>query len=214
MADQQELPVQPQDKSITASPHSNLEDVYAIIVGSTLVLTGLMLLKTAGLVTGGIAGIALLLSYHSPLGVGLLFALINLPFFVFGWKVMGARFLIKTLAVNAIIAAVAAYMPMVLEIAAVHPGFAALGGGTIIGMGVLALARHGAGVGGIGVMTLWLYKTRGWNAGRIQIAIDMLIVFASALLLPIDRLLWSAVSVFAINGIIAVWHRPGRYTGH
>ena len=52
-----------------------------MFIGATLIVLGLVLLKTAGLVTAGVAGIALLLSYSDPLPVGLLFTLINLM----GW---------------------------------------------------------------------------------------------------------------------------------
>jgi len=204
----------PPSLSAGPKPHSMAEDAYALFIGATLIVLGLVLLQTAGLVTAGVAGIALLLSYTVPIPVGLLFTLINLPFFLFGWKVMGGRFLVKTLTVNMLIAAMSAIVPYSVRIESVHPAFAALAGGTAIGMGVLALARHETGVGGTGVVTLWLYKTRGWNAGRIQMAIDAIIVLAALGVIAIDRVAYSALSAIAINGVVVAWHRPGRYTGH
>lgn len=50
----------------TARPHSLAEDGYAIAIGCAFIAMGLMLLKAANLVTGGMAGIALLLSYLIP----------------------------------------------------------------------------------------------------------------------------------------------------
>ena len=41
-------------------PHSVAEDGYALAIGCILIGLGLVLLKGAGLVTGGIAGVALL----------------------------------------------------------------------------------------------------------------------------------------------------------
>jgi hypothetical protein len=46
--------------------HSPAEDIYALVVGCVLVVLGLVLLRAAGLVTGGVAGIALLVSYVVP----------------------------------------------------------------------------------------------------------------------------------------------------
>lgn len=60
-----------------------------MIVGMAFVVTGLVLLKAAGLVTGGIAGIALLAASIFPLPVGLIFTLVNIPFFIFAYFVMG-----------------------------------------------------------------------------------------------------------------------------
>ncbi|KAK0329178.1 hypothetical protein LTR94_037854, partial [Friedmanniomyces endolithicus] len=51
-------------------------------------------------------------------------------------------------------------------------------------MGILAMARHGAGVGGTGIVTLWLQKKHGINAGRTQVMIDgVILLLALGLLL-------------------------------
>jgi uncharacterized membrane-anchored protein YitT (DUF2179 family) len=194
-------------------PHSRIEDVYALIVGCVLLTLGLVLLKAAGLVTGGIAGVALLVSYLVPLPPGLLFTIINVPFFVFAYRALGADFMWKTIAVNAGIAALSVAMNLGLQIAHISPLFASIVGGTVIGMGILSLARHGAGVGGTGVLTLWLYKRYGINAGLAQMGFDAVILLASLSVLGPIYLAWSAVSALAISGILVAWHRPGRYTG-
>lgn len=193
--------------------HSLIEDVYALMIGCILLVLGLLLLHAAGLVTGGVAGVALLLSYVVPLPAGVLFTLINIPFFLFAHRVMGVRFAVKTMLVNVGIAATSALSRASLQIIDVHPMFAALVGGTVIGMGILSLARHGAGVGGTGVITLWLQQRRGWNAGRTQMAIDVLILAAAIPVVSPARLAWSALSAAAISLILIAWHRPDRYIG-
>jgi len=200
-------------KPASGVPHSRIEDIYALVVGCILLTLGLVLLKAAGLVTGGIAGIALLVSYVVPLPPGLLFTIINIPFFLFAYRAMGAGFMWKTVAVNAGIAAFSVAMNLGLGIAHIEPLFAAVVGGTVIGMGILALARHGAGVGGTGVVTLWLFKRHGINAGLSQISCDVVILLASLSVISPTRLAWSALSAIAISGILIAWHRPGRYTG-
>jgi uncharacterized membrane-anchored protein YitT (DUF2179 family) len=196
-----------------AIPHNAAEDVYALIVGCILLTLGLALLKAAGLVTGGVVGIALLVSYLVPLPAGLLFTLINIPFFAFAWRAMGPGFMLKTIAVNAGIAILTIAARESISITVVQPAFAAIVGGTVIGMGVLSLARHGAGVGGTGVVTLWLHKRYGINAGLSQIALDCVILAVSLVVIDGSRLAWSALSAAAISGILIAWHRPGRYTG-
>ncbi len=195
-------------------PHSRSEDVYAIIVGCVMIALGLALLRAAGLVTGGIAGVALLVSYLVPLPTGVLFTLLNIPFFLFAKRAMGTRFMVRTIAVNMGIALFSTMARYGFRIVEVHPAFAAIAGGTVIGMGILALARHDAGVGGTGVVTLWLQRTRGWNAGRTQIAIDLAILAVSFAVVAPVQVAWSALSAAAISGILIAWHRPGRYTGY
>ena len=144
---------------------------------------------------------------------GVLFTLVNIPFFLFAHKVMGARFAVKTVLVNIGIGAASAITRVSVHVDTVHPAFAALVGGTVIGMGILALARHQAGVGGTGVITIWLYRKRGWNMGMTQVALD---VFILSLAIPVvtgPQLAWSAVSAAAISLILFAWHRPGLYMG-
>ena len=59
-------------------PHSIAEDFYALVIGCILLVIGLVFLKAAGLVTGGIAGIALLLSQAVVVG-GLMMGLRRNP---------------------------------------------------------------------------------------------------------------------------------------
>lgn len=195
-------------------PHTLAEDGYAIMLGCAFIGVGLMLLKQAGLVTGGMAGIALLLSYLLPYSPALLFLLINIPFFMMAGKTMGPAFGWKTLAANLLIMALGMALPMALRVASVSSLFAALFGGSIIGFGILALARHGAGVGGVGVVALTLQKRRGWNAGRTQMISDAAILAASLPVLTMESFGLSVLSAAAINAVLIVNHRPGRYIGH
>lgn len=202
--------------AVAASPphaarHTMLEDVYGMAVGMMFIVTGVVLLSAAGLVTGGIAGIALLVSYVAPLSVGTIFTLVNVPFFVFAYFVMGPRFAIKSTLASCGITLLLAVTRQALHIDFESPLFAAVVGGTLNGMGVLALARHGSGVGGTGVLTLWLQRTRGINAGIVQVAIDSMILLTSILVIPTGRVGWSALSAVAMSAMVIAWHRPGRY---
>lgn len=194
--------------------HTLAEDVYAFLIGCSLIVMGLVCLHKAGLVTGGMAGIALLISYLVPVSPGMLFTLINIPFLAFALRAMSPVFALKTMIASCGVTLFAGLMPRVITVSQIDPFFAALFAGTIIGLGILCLARHQAGVGGTGIVTLWLQKTRGINAGRVQISIDIVIMAISALFLPTHKILLSLLSAAATSGILIVYHRPGRYIGH
>ena len=201
---------------ITPVRHSHFEDAYAVLTGCSFVVLGLIWLKAAGLVTGGVAGLALLVSYIVPLPPGVLFALLNTPFFLLAWKAMGRAPMIKAITANLVISAMAILAPLAFRVEAVNPIAAALFGGTVIGAGILLLARHHVGVGGIGILALALQKSRGWNAGRTQLAGDALIVAASLPILGLDlgRFAVSVLSAVAVSAVLIVFHKPGRYTGY
>jgi uncharacterized membrane-anchored protein YitT (DUF2179 family) len=185
-----------------------------MVVGCSLIVLGIVCLHTSGLVTGGVAGVALLLSYLFPVSPGWLFTLINLPFFLFARSAMGNAFMLKTIIVSSGVTLLTLAAPHLFRFGYINPLFAALFGGTIIGMGILSLARHQAGVGGTGVLTLWLQKKHGWNAGRTQLAIDACIMLVALLAVPPKQVLLSAISAAAMSGVLITFHRPGRYTGY
>jgi uncharacterized membrane-anchored protein YitT (DUF2179 family) len=193
--------------------HNVKDDVYGLTLGVMFIAIGLYMLKLAGMITGGVAGMALLFSYLVELPIGLLFILTNIPFMLFCYVRMGRAFTLKTLIVNIALAATSQIVPHLQTVTYIHPLFAALVGGTFIGMGVLSLARHNASVGGTGVVTLWLQARFGINAGKTQMLLDLLLFTLSSSLLPVSLLLWSALSALAMNAMLMNWHKPGRYQG-
>lgn len=196
--------------------HSPFEDAYAYLTGCTFVVLGLVWLKAAGLVTGGIAGLSLLFSYIVPLPPGVLFTLLNIPFFVLAGRALGRTVIVKAIVANLLISGLALLVPMAFRLEGVNALFAALFGGTVIGAGILILARHQVGVGGIGMMAIALQKKRGWNAGRTQLVGDFLIVSSALLILEMSLLQFatSILSAAAVAGVLIVFHKPGRYTGY
>lgn len=94
--------------------HSLFEDGYALIVGTILLSMGVILLQTAQLATGGVAGLALTLSYLTGVPVGLLYAVLSLPMLALTVRTMGRVFLVKTVIVTLGLFAMTALAPYVL----------------------------------------------------------------------------------------------------
>ena len=196
--------------------HTKFEDGYAILTGSSFVVLGLVLLKSAGLATGGVAGLALLASNFSTFPPGVLFTLLNIPFFLFAAEAMGRAAVTKAIVANLIIALFALIAPVAFHVQQVSGLFAAMFGGTIIGAGILLLARHQVGVGGIGILALALHERHGWNVGRILLVADTLILSAALPVLGLDLTLFavSVLGAIAVSAVLIVFHKPGRYTGY
>ncbi len=193
--------------------HAPLEDGYALITGLLLVTLGLAVLKQAGLATGGTSGIAFLLHYYSGLSLGLAFFLVNLPFYAFAVRGMGWAFAAKTFVAVALLSGFVQVLPFLFTIASVQPLFAAVAGGTLAGLGLLVLIRHRASLGGVGVMAFYLQEKKGISAGKVQMAVDALVVLLALLVIPLDRVALSVVSIVAINLVLVINHKSGRYMG-
>lgn len=193
--------------------HTPLEDGLALLTGTLFVALGLVFLQAVGLATGGTAGLAFLGHYATGLPLGAVFFAINLPFSIFAFRVFGLAYTVKTFIAVGLLSLFAEALPRFFRLDAVEPLFGAIAGGMLAGVGILILIRHKSSLGGVGVAAVWCQERFGWRAGTIQMAVDALIVLGSALLLPPDKVALSVVGVVALNVVLAVNHRRGRYQG-
>jgi uncharacterized membrane-anchored protein YitT (DUF2179 family) len=193
--------------------HSWLDDGHALVAGSLFVALGLTMFAHAGLLTGGVAGVAFLASYASGLSLALCFFVLSLPFFWLSWRRLGREFTIKSFGAVALVSACTGLAPKVIRFELLNPWLASVLGGFLIGFGLLALLRHRASVGGVNIVAQWLQQARGMSAGKIQMSVDVLVVLAALFIVPPVRVLQSVVGALAIGAILTLNHKPGRYLG-
>lgn len=193
--------------------HRLYEDVIAILFGTMLVSLGLTLYTKATLISGSTAGVALIIQYAAGIGFGPLFFVINLPFFVLAWLRMGWQFTLKSFVSVLLVSVMTTYTSQWLDLGTVNPYYAAIAGGTMLGMGVLALFRHRASVGGINILALYLQDNFGIRAGYFQLAVDLCILATAFFVVPFDRVLISMLGAACLNLFVAINHKPGRYVG-
>lgn len=193
--------------------HSWLDDGHALVAGSLFVALGMTMFAHAGLLTGGVAGVAFLVSYAAGLNLALCFFVFSLPFFWLSWQRLGAEFTVKSLCAVALVSLCTALAPRVVRFELLNPWVASVLGGFLIGFGLLALLRHQASVGGVNIVAQWLQQSRGMRAGHIQMAVDVLVVLTAFAVVPPQRVLQSVLGAVAIGAILTLNHRPGRYLG-
>ena len=191
--------------------HTAIEDAIAFVSATVLVGLGVALFENAGLMTGGTAGLALLLSYRTSLGFGPAFLLVNLPFFLLAVFRMGWRFTLKTVAAVTLLSAVSELQRPLLDLGSASPGYAAPVGGLLVGVGLLILFRHRGSLGGFNVLVLYLQERFGWRAGWVQLGLDAAILLLSLAVVPPAIVAISLVGALALNVTLAINHRPGRY---
>ncbi|WP_343583598.1 YitT family protein [Herbaspirillum sp.] len=192
-------------------PHNAWDDLYGLYLGVLFSAMGISLLAKGGLITGGIAGMALLTSLLTGLAPAPLVPLINIPFIVFSFFAMGRFFASKSIVVSIAIGAAVAGIGHWLDVSSIGSGFASIAGGTFLGMGILCLARHNASMGGTGAVVLWIQRRYRINAGISQLFFDLVLFALAAASLPAAKVLWSILGTVAMNGMLIVWHKPGRY---
>lgn len=78
--------------------HSVAEDVQGMVLATLVASLGLAIFAKGGLMIGGMAGVAFLLHYALHWNFGLVFVLVNLPFYWLSVRRMGWEFTLKTFA--------------------------------------------------------------------------------------------------------------------
>ncbi|WP_157670208.1 YitT family protein [Chitinibacter sp. GC72] len=193
--------------------HTWLEDAQGLLSGVLLMALAIQFFKQAGLLTGGVTGLAFLLHYTTHWAYGLIFFAISLPFYLFAYRVLGREFTLKTFACIAALSLLADLLPRWIGFARLDPLFASIIGGLLAGVGILMLIRHKASLGGVTVLALYLQQRFGWRAGHVQLGFDLAILACGAAMVSTQQLLYSVAGALALNLVIAINHRPGRYMG-
>jgi len=122
-----------QSQAPDTTHHTWLDDAVALLTGALFIALGITMFEHAGLLTGGVAGIALL-SYATGASLAWCFFLINLPFFAMAWLRLGPEFTVKSFAAVALVSVFTAFAPTVVRFELLEP-LGGSGAGRIFGGG-------------------------------------------------------------------------------
>ena len=193
--------------------HTFFEDAQALVTATLFIALGIGMYGHAGLLTGGTAGIAFLVHYATGWRFGPVFFAINLPFAWFAVRTLGWRFTIKSFIAVALLSLLTEVLPLAVRFDWLQPVYASIMGGFLIGVGLLMLFRHQASLGGVNVLVLWLQQRFGWRAGAVQMGIDCTIVVAALAIVDATSVAISVIGAVALNLVVTINHKPGRYLG-
>ena len=197
-----------------AVPHSPWDDVIGILTGTFVASLGIFLLKSTSVVTGGTAGLSLLLSYLLDRPFGTLFLLVNLPFFALAaWK-KGWNFTARTALSVSLVSAFSQLHAHAFGAIALSPVYAAIGGNLLAGVGILIVFRHQSSLGGFNIIALLAQERLGLRAGYVQLALDAVVVLSALTVVSPANVALSALGAVVLNLSLATNHRPGRYLGY
>jgi uncharacterized membrane-anchored protein YitT (DUF2179 family) len=196
-----------------ADHHSPLEDAQGIFTGVVLAALALSIFSHLGLITGGMAGLALVINYGFGLPLGVTFFILNLPFYILAAKRMGKAFTIKTFFAVACLSFMLDVQPRLFSFGEINPFYGAVLGGLLLGFSLLAMFRHRASLGGVGILAFYLQDRFGWKAGWVQMAIDLSILGLSFTVADAKLVLLSVLGAVVLNLFLAINHRKDRYLG-
>ena len=154
-------------------------------------------LLTNHFIDGGATGISLLISALTSIPLAILLVVVNIPFILLGYRIMGKSFAIKTaLAISGLALVVATIsFPNITN----DNLLVALFGGFFLGAGIGLSVRGGAVIDGTEVLAIFLSRKFGTTMGDIIIMINVLIFGTAAYFLSIEIALYSMVTYLAAS---------------
>lgn len=181
---------------------------YALIIGGAFVIAAgyVFFITPHKIVPGGIYGISIVLHHTFGTPVGLVALLFNVPLTLFGIRVLGPRFGIKTFT-GFILTSL--FMDGLTWLYGAEPLvtddllLSSIFGGAVIGLGVGMLFKAKASCGGTDVMAMMLGKWTGQPLGQLMMMVDAVIVVGGSIVFsdPLIPLL-SLVAIFLMGKTI------------
>lgn len=186
------------------SKYSKFSKFLSIIVGAALYSIGLeIFLIPNNVIDGGTVGISIMINHFTQIPLGVLTFIINVPFFIIGYKQIGKTFTISTLF------SVICYS-IGISILKPIPGItndillASVFGGVIVGLGVGIIIRSGGSTDGTEIIAIILDKRSSFSVGQIVMFFNFFILAAAGFIFGWDRSMYSLMAYFIAIKIIDI----------
>ena len=190
----------------TLFKHQEVQNYAFIIVGSiVLALSVVGFFSPNKIITGGTAGLSLLLHYISSLSIGTLIAAVNLPLLILGWKYLGKMFAIRTVITIMLISILIdiADKGMHLQPFIQDITLGSIFGGIFIGIGLALVIKGNSSAGGSTIIARIVASKSEIKPGVVIMVIDTLIILSSLFVFDdTARVLWSIISIYITSKII------------
>ncbi|MCI8727454.1 MAG: YitT family protein [Hungatella sp.] len=152
----------------------------------------------AGLVTGGVTGIAIIVKTLTGIPLWITNTVFNIPLFLAAWKIKGGRFLRRT-AVATVSLSVSLYVIPEVVFLREEIFLTALFGGILTGAGTGLLFMFSATTGGTDMLAALLQRRlKYYSIARIMQVLDGAVVLAGAAVFGVSYALYALISIYAV----------------
>lgn len=167
-----------------------LKDSLLLVVAVALVIIGLEgFVVPNGYLDGGVIGVALLVKKLTGIDLGLLVAIINVPFFVVSYRRLGKRIVVKTVVGVLLLALALVFIH--IDPVTNNTLLATVFGGLFIGSGIGLALRAGAALDGTELVAVMASKRLALSIGDIILLINLLIFGFAAFIFTLETAMHS-----------------------
>ncbi|MHA0855408.1 YitT family protein [Paenibacillus sp. CMAA1364] len=190
--------------------NKQLKLIIPIILGTSIYAFGLLYFIIPNqLMEGGITGITILLHYIFGIQPSLSTFILNIPLFILGWIILGRKQILYTGIGILSLTFFLWFFENLIQGGMITPFvtqydyiLASLYAGVTLGAGLGIVFRFGGTTGGSDIIARICNRKFGWSMGRIILALDVIIIGASIFFIPIEKILYTFVTVYIASRVI------------
>lgn len=174
-------------------------DYGLIIVGAFIMGFAIKnMYDPAGLVTGGVSGIAIIVKSLTGLPLWITNTALNIPLFLAAWKIEGSHFLKRTAAATAALSVSLGVIPE-MKLLTGEVFLSSLFGGIVTGVGTGLVFMFSATTGGTDMLAALIRrKFKHYSIAQIMQVLDGLVVLAGAVVFGVPYALYALISIYAV----------------
>ncbi len=173
-----------------------LWNIGLIILGSCIcavALNGILIPK--GFVSGGVAGLALIVHHVLPdLPVSIIYLILNVPLFALGWKYVGRRFFLYSLVGTFIFSFAVQWVNIPIPVQ--DKFLCALLAGIIFGVGSGIILRSDGSAGGTDIVSVMFLTRFAVRMGNTVIAFNTAVLVVTAVLFSLESALYTLIFIY------------------
>jgi uncharacterized membrane-anchored protein YitT (DUF2179 family) len=183
----------------------NMMSYLVVIIGAGLVATGFnQFIVPHQLLSGGVSGMAMIVGYYTDFNIGLLYFIFNFPIMLWGWFIIGKRFILLSIVSVSFTSWLMQILPSDRFIN--EPILASVFGGVIIGIGTGITLRSGGSTGGVDIVGSILTRKRDFPLGTVLFVLNGFVILVLGYPDNWDAALYAMLSIYITGKIVDSIH--------
>ena len=182
-----------------------LKSLPMVALGNVVMAAAIVLfILPAGLITGGTAGLGIIMQHLTGMSLPVFSAIFNVTMFLLGLVCLGKTFAATTLVSTVLSPVMLAVMQYIVGDYVICEDvlLCVLFGGILVGVAIAIVVRAGSSTGGMDIPPLLLQKFSGIPVSRSLYAFDLVIIAGQTVLVAPDMLLYGVLMVLVYTVVI------------
>ncbi len=160
-----------------------------------------LILIPNSMIDGGMNGISIILNTIFKWPLGLTLFIVNLPFLILGYKILGKKFIFKAgygmILFSVLLEVFNNYTPLIEDTL-----LATVYGGILLGVGCGLIIKEGGCLDGTEIIAIIVNRKKSLSVGMVVLGFNVVIYGIAIFVLGIDRALYSLLTYFVSYKVI------------